>query len=146
MCYVSVVTECPRASTCGRDRDFVFVREFSAFVRAIKKFVYVATEVPAEYELEKILSVGQSELCSIDVERFQTLFGQYFQFDVSRQRSYFYQEVQKFLSELCIALLSEYYYGRAVRLNLTPFDPVLVNKGSKDRFVDSLLDSCLLLS
>ena len=49
------------------------------------------------------------------------------------------------MSGLCVALTKEYQSGSDQVLSLMPFDPVLIFCGSKDRLVDALLDTCMLL-
>ena len=81
-----------------------------------------------------------------DEKRFQALFRQNFRFDVSSQQPYFYREVQRFLAAgLCVELTKEYREGSDNKLCSTSFDPVLLFNGNKERLVDSLLSTCLVL-
>ena len=75
---------------------FVFVQEFAAFIRAFKLFVCERDCVPAFFEIQKLLTPGQTGLCVIDAVRHQSLIGKDFPFDVSSQRNYLFKEVQTF--------------------------------------------------
>ena len=129
----------------GRDRDVCFAREFTAFVGELRLLVEPCGSVPASYDLTGILAVPAIDGGTLSEEKIRALFGQYFRFDVISQQPFFYRDVQQFLSGLCFALADEYRSGSDDMLDLTPFDPILVFRGNKDRLVDSLLDTCQVL-
>ena len=94
------------------------------------------------YDISDVLPI-QPLVATLDEDKFRALFGQYFRFDIISQQPYFYREVQRLVSGLCVVLTKEYQRDQV--LSLIPFDPVLIFCRSKDRLVDALLDSCLLL-
>ena len=82
----------------------------------------------------------------MDEPQYQALFEQYFRFDVSQQRPYFYTEVRKSLRSLCELCVVEVDLGWIRHLSLMPFDPELDYRGSLDRLVDMLVANVSILS
>ena len=147
MCvFVLVVAQCPRLCSSGRDRVFCFERELALFLRALWTLVYGSDDLPVEFDVQGLLSYRGGECGTIDEARYQALFGQYFRFDVSQQRPYFYREVQKFLKSICGQFVDEFEQGWIRHLSLMPFDPTLMFNGSMDRLVDRLVATVSVLS
>ena len=98
-----------------------------------------------EFDVQGLLSYRGRECGTIDEARYQALFGQYFRFDVSQQRPYFYRDVQKFLKSICGQFVDEFEQGWIRHLSLMPFDPTLLFNGSMDRLVDRLVATVSVL-
>ena len=142
---VSVVKECPRLCSRGTDRMFCFERELAGFMRSLMELVYSAASIPDEFDIQAVIRHSGAELAAVDTVRYQVLFEQYFRFDVSPQKPYFYRAVQKFFHGVCIDLATEIRTGWLSALSLTPFDPELIRGGSEDRRVDALVGTCAVL-
>ena len=125
---------------------FCFERELALFLRALWTVVYASDDLPVEFDVQGLLSYRGGECGTIDEARYQALFGQYFRFDVSQQRPYFYREVQKFLKSICGQFVDEFEQGWIRHLSLMPFDPTLMFNGSMDRLVDRLVATVSVLS
>ena len=108
--------------------------------------VQSATDVPAFYDFQRILSSRAITLGPLPQEKYQALFAQYFLFDVLDQQKVFYQEVQLFLSGLCESLLTEYCLDSQLRVSFEAFHTEGILERSKDRIVDSFVDCCLVLT
>ena len=137
---------CPRL--CGRRRDsgFFVERELAHFLRAVMKFLYLPTTIPAEYDIAALLKTVDQDCVEVDSNLYRWHFGQYFRFDISTQLPFFYECVQKLLMGMCRGLTGLWQRTWPHYLSLTPFDPVLVHSGSEDRRVDCLVDSCAVLA
>ena len=146
MFCVSVVETFPRGCTRRRDRDLSFEREFVAFVRRLRSMVQEPSTVPPEYDYNELLKTTPIVRGPVPQATYTSLFAQYFRYDVLDQQSVFYREVQLFLSGLCETLLAEYQADRRHRLSFLPFDPVYIYHRTKDRVIDSLVDTCLVLT
>ena len=79
-------------------------------------------------------------------ENYKALFADYFRFDVLNQQKVLYGEVQLFLNGLCETLLAEYLLESRSRVNFGAFDHEGLMRRSKDRVMDSFVDSCLVLT
>ena len=137
---------CPRL--CGRRRHsgFVVEWELAHFLRAVRNFLYNPTSIPAEYDIAALLQTVDPDCAEVDANLYRLHFGQYFRFDLSTQLPFFYKFLQKLLLGMCRSLTGLWQRTWPHYLSLTPFDPVLVHKGSEDRRVDSLVDSCAVLA
>ena len=124
---------------------FCFERELSHFMREVMSLVYSDAAIPEEFDVEAVLRHSGADFAEVDTARYHVLFEQYFRFDVSSQKPYFYRAVQKFLGGLCSDLAEEFRAGWLSSLSLTPFDPVLIQRGSEDRRVDALIGTCAVL-
>ena len=102
--------------------------------------------MPNKFEVFPILTACSLELKLLDHEKYHALFGQYFRFNISAQQPYSFGESHQFTHGLCVALETEYQDDQVNRLCLMPFYPVLMFKGSKYRLIDSLFETCLVLS
>ena len=142
----AVVKHCPRL--CGRGRGYgvVVERELAHFLRGLMRFIYPVTSIPAEYEITALLQVIDSECADVDAHLYKMHFGQYFRYDISSQLSFFYKEVQKMLMSLCRGLSGLCQRTWPKHPSLTPFDLVLIHQGSDDRRVDSLVETCAVLT
>ena len=142
----AVVKHCPRL--CGRGRDYGVVGEWELahFLRGLMRFIYPVTSIPAEYEITALLQVIDSDCVDVDAHLYKKHFGQYFRYDISSQLSFFYKAVQKMLVGLCRGLSGLWQRTWLKHLSLTPFDPVLIHQGSDDRRVDSLVETCAVLT
>ena len=116
--------------------------ELSQFNRKLMSFVYPASVIPAEYEVEALMKPVTHEYVVVDDNLYKLYFGQYFRYDVRTQLPYFYRSVQKVLGAICRELSSTWQQGTNGYLSLTPFDPELVHRGSDDRCIDSLVGTC----
>ena len=121
-------------------------RELSQFNRKLMSFVYHASVIPAEYEVEALMKPVTHEYVVVDDNLYKLHFGQYFRYDVRTQLPYFYRSVQKVLGAICRELSSTWQQGTNGYLSLTPFDPELVHRGSDDRCIHSLVGTCGTLS
>ena len=96
--------------------------------------------------VKAVLRPRGGECAVVDEPQYQALFGQYFRFDVSQQRPYFYTEVQKFLRSLRELCVGEIDQGWIRHLSLMTVDPELVyHRGSLDRLVDMLVANVSIL-
>ena len=143
---VSVVAECPRLCSAGRDRNLWFERELAAFLRVLLSMVINPETIPPEFEVLSVLRLEIGESVPVDKDRYQALFGQYFRFDVSRQKPFFYKEVQKFLRTVCESCMSDFDQGWLKHLSLLPLDPIAVQSFSVDRLTDHLVGTLSVLS
>ena len=136
---VSVVAECPRLCSAGRDRDLWFERELAAFLRVLLSMVVSPETIPSEFEVLSVLKLRIGGSVPVDQDRYQALFGQYFRFDVSLQKPFFYKEVQKFLRTVCEACIADFDQGWLRHLSLLPLDPCAIQSCSMDRLTDVLV-------
>ena len=137
---------CPRLCSSGRDRNLWFERELAAFRHALLALVVEPTSVPPEFEVPAVLRLRITESMPVDKARFQALFAQYFRFDISSQKPFFYKEVQNFLRTVCEACVADFDQGWVKHLTLLPFDPYLVQSGSMDRLTYILVGTISVLS
>ena len=110
------------------------------------RFLYPVTSIPAEYEIAASLQTLDRQCADIDSPLYKMHFGQYFRYDISSQLSFFYKAVQKMIAGLCRGLSGLWQRTWPKHLSLTPFDPVLIHQGSDDRRVDSLVETCAVLT
>ena len=143
---VSVVAECPRLCSAGRDRDLWFERELAAFLRVLLSMVVSPETIPPEFEVLSVLKLRIGGSIPVDQDRYQALFGQYFRFDVSRQKPFFYKKVQKFLRTVCEACIADFDQGWLRHLSLLPLDPCAIQSCSMDRLTDVLVGTLSVLS
>ena len=137
---------CPRLCSSGRDRNLWFERELAAFRHALLALVVEPTSVPPEFEVPAVLRLRIAESMPVDKARFQALFAQYFRFDISSQKPFFYKEIQNFLRTVCEACVADFDQGWVKHLTLLPFDPYLVQSGSMDRLTYILVGTISVLS
>ena len=102
--------------------------------------------IPPEFEVLTVLKLKLGESVQVDKARFQALFGQYFRFDVSSQKPFFYKEVENFLRAVCEACIGDFDQGWIKHLSLLPLDPYAIQSGSKDRLTDILVGTISVLS
>ena len=120
--------------------------ELSEFNRKLMSFVYPASVISAEYEVEALMKPVTHEYVVVDDNLYKLHFGQYFRYDVRTQMPCFYRSVQKVLGAICRELSSTWQQGTNGYLSLTPFDPELVHRGSDDRCIDYFVGTCGTLS
>ena len=137
---------CGRLCGKGRDRRLVVERELAQFIRSLMQFVYPASSIPAEYEITTLLKTFECECVDVDANLYRLHFGQFFRFDISSQLPYFYKCVQKLLVALCRGLTTMWQRVWPKYLSLTPFDPTLIHRGSDDRRVDALVETCAVFT
>ena len=85
----AVADDCPRLCKDSRDAGLVEERELAQYVRHLMKYVYPDSVIPAEFELNAILTHVEHEHAAVDKGGYDALFGQYFRFDVSSQLPFF---------------------------------------------------------
>ena len=100
-CVLSAVAETsPRLCSNSRDSSIVSERELSQFVRKLTRFVYAASVIPAEFEVNALLRPLEDDYVAVDDSFYKIHFVQYFRYDVRTQLPYFYRSVQKLLGAL----------------------------------------------
>ena len=102
--------------------------------------------IPPEFEVLSVLKLRIGGSVPVDQDRYQALFGQYFRFDVSLQKPFFYKEVQKFLRTVCEACIADFDQGWLRHLSLLPLDPCAIQSCSMDRLTDVLVGTLSVLS
>ena len=142
----AVAETCPRLCSNSRDSSIVSERELSQFVRKLMRFVYAASVIPAEFEVNALLRPLEDDYVAVDDSLYKSLFGQYFRYDVRTQLPYFYRSVQKLLGALCRDVAGTWQCGTLDHFSLTPFDPVPIHGGSADRCIVALVGMCAVLS
>ena len=142
----AVAETCPRLCSDSRDSSIVSERELSQFVRKLMRFVYAASVIPAEFEVNALLRPLADDYAAVDDSLYKLHFGQYFRYDVRTQLPYFYRSVQKLLGALCRDVAGTWQCSSLDHFSLTPFDPVLINGGSADRCIDAFVVICAILS
>ena len=115
------------------------------FLRGLMRFIYPVHSIPAEYEIAALLKNVDRECADVDSNLYRLHFGQYFRFDIGTQLPFFYKCVQKMLVSICCGLSGLWQRTWPQHLSLTPFDPILIHRGSDDRRVDSLVATCAVL-
>ena len=125
----AVAGTCPRLCSNSRDSNKVSEREFSQFVRKLMQFVYAASVIPAEFEVNALLRPLEDDYVAVDDSLYKLHFGQYFGHDVRTQLPYFYRSVQKLLGALCRDVAGTRQCGTLDHFSLTPSDPVLIHGG-----------------
>ena len=102
--------------------------------------------IPPEFEVLAVLKLKISESVPVDKARYQALFGQYFRWDISSQKPFFYKEVQNFLRSVCEACVADFDQEWVRHLSLLPFDPCAIQSCSMDRLTDLLVGTLSFLS
>ena len=102
--------------------------------------------IPPEFEVSAVLKLKIGESVPVDKARYQALFGQYFRFDISSQKPFFYKEVQNFLRSVCEACVADFDQGWVRHLSLLPLDPGAIQSCSMDRLTDILIGTLSVLS